>query len=356
MYIVKFLHKGYQKQGAPNFLRQLPQETFQFKNCKFVGDPHLKQYDWLVVYDDLPKLSSERHSVMSENLACPSEKTIFIMAEPSSIKTYGYRFLDQFGTIISCHEPAASPSSKTIRTIPGLVWFYGQENNISYDDIIRGPLPAKRHDISMVYSNKAMTHTLHAKRNQFMLDLETKLPELDIFGKGYKPLADKQDCLDPYKYHIAMENTIYPNYITEKLTDAYLGLSLPFYIGAPNVGDYFPEESFIRLNPDDVEGCVKTIRHAISNNEYERRLPFLIEARRRVLENHNMFAITANIIERYENQNINQNVSSVGKRLYSRRSLLRNNPLAAIDFGLEKGRAYLKSRLNRLSFNSDNSN
>lgn len=346
MITIKFINKGMQSASSP-ILRQIPHGVGNWDTFQFIADPDLQHYDWLLVYDDLPNEAQERYSTRIENLACPRENTIFVMAEPSSIKTYGYDFLNQFGTIISCHGKYASPIHKTRHTIPGLIWFHGRKNITQYQYMRDNPPVHKTGLISMVYSAKAMNHTLHGKRQAFMKKMADLMPELDIFGKGYRPLPDKQDCLDPYHYHIAIENTIHPNYISEKITDAFLGLSLPFYIGAPNTADYFSTDSFITLDFDDPERSVDIIREAIRNNAYEKRLPALMEARRQVMDEYNLFAIAKSIIEEREAKLPSASLSFKPSKLYSRRAILKKNPWIALRFLIEKSVTRLLHRLKR---------
>jgi hypothetical protein len=336
MITVKFVNKGSPQPIKESLLRQIPGTDGVWDHCHFITDANATQYDWLVVYDDLPNVTDERYSTRIENLQCPRENTIFIMAEPHSIKTYGYDFLNQFGTIISCHPSYTSSQHKTRQTIPGLVWFHGNITRTTYDEMTTHPPVNKTGVLSMVYSAKAMNHTLHSTRQTFMKQLVDLMPELDMFGKNYIPLPDKKDSLDPYKYHIAMENTIYPNYISEKITDPFLGLCLPFYVGAPNVEDYFPAESFIRLDPNKPEEAVAIIRNAIANNEYEKRLPAIMEARRLVMEEYNMFAIAKNIIAKREAERSSSAISYKPSQIYSRRAILKKNPWIALRFILEK--------------------
>jgi hypothetical protein len=114
---------------------------------------------------------------------------------------------------------------------------------------------------------------------------------LNVFGHGVNPMHDKAEGLDPYRYHIAIENHIFPHHLTEKLPDAFLGYTLPFYHGCPNASDYFPPESFIPIDINDFDRTVEIIQNALANNEYEDRLPYIIEARKRVLEKYNLFAL-----------------------------------------------------------------
>ena len=162
---------------------------------------------------------------------------------------------------------------------------------LTYDQIAALPPPEKTKTISTVCSSRAGKLTLHFKRVQFTERLKSDIPELDVFGYGVKPISDKAEVLNPYRYHIAIENHVYPHHLTEKLPDAFLGYTLPFYHGCPNAADYFPEESFILIDFEDYHRTRDIIRSIIANNEYPDRLPYIIEARRRVLEECNLFAV-----------------------------------------------------------------
>lgn len=66
-----------------------------------------------------------------------------------------------------------------------------------------------------------------------------------------------------------------------------------FYCGYPYVADDFPADSLIPIDMRDPEGAARIIRAAIADNEYEKRLPAIREARRRVLHEYNLFAVLA---------------------------------------------------------------
>ena len=134
----------------------------------------------------------------------------------------------------------------------------------------------------MFGSPKAEKFTLHQRRAEFLVELAEALGgQVDVFGKGHRWVEHKAEGIDAYRYHIAVENHIGPHHWTEKLSDAFLGFALPFYVGCSNAADYFPEDSFIALDIRDTQAAVARIRKAVADNEYERRLPAIIEARRR---------------------------------------------------------------------------
>ncbi len=323
--VVKFMAKKLTAATTASWRRQLPDRQSKWGRCRFVFDPQCRAYDWLVAYDDLSPVTDEKFSERIEILACPAKNTILVTAEPSSIKTYSSDFCRQFGVIITSQEPWAIAHRQIVRSQTAYPWFYGRSDTgmTLFDQIKAGAPTDKSRLISTVCSNKlGRRHTLHRARFEFTKRLEQELPELDRFGRGIRYLNDKVEVLDSYRYHIAIENDRVADYFTEKLVDSFLGMTLPFYFGCPNAADYFPQESFIPIDIFDFEGSVKIIRQAIKANEYEKRLPAIVEARRRVLEEHNLFALLSREIETRHDPDSEAAVKCGEKiKLYSRRAL-----------------------------------
>lgn len=304
------------------FMHQFPGGVPVWGNCHFSFDPADRRYDWLVVYEDLPALPDVPRNARYEALACPAAHTLLTTSEPSSIKHYGNAFTRQFGCVITSQEAWALPHRDRVFSQAGLAWMYGvgSGHEQSFDDMVANPPAGKTRDLSMVFSPKRQRHTLHHRRNKFMRQLMDALPEMDVYGRGARPLDDKAEALDGYRYHVAIENHIGIHHWTEKLADAFLGLSLPFYCGCTNVTDYFPPDSFIVIDMNDPEGAVRRIRAAIAGNEYEHRLPAIIEARRRVMYEYNFFALVSREIGKRHGLAPPQETPG---RVYSRHALRR---------------------------------
>lgn len=317
---------------------QLPGDIPEWGKCHFSFDPEDTNYDWLVVYDDLPARHGEARKNRHEELACPASHTLLTTSEPSSIKHFGNTYVSQFGCVITSQEAWALPHPDRIFSQAGLHWFYGlgRQHIMPFDDMIAHPPMNKTHNLSMVFSPKQMRHTLHHQRFNFMRELMRLMPEMHVYGRGARPLDDKAEALDAYRYHVAIENYIGPHHWTEKLSDAFLGLTLPFYAGCTNAADYFPEESFIAIDIKDPAGAARIIRQAIMNNEYEKRLPAIIEARRRVLFEHNFFAVVSREIEKRHRA-----VAQTGERvvIYSRHALRKKSVLHGLRNVYGKARA-----------------
>ncbi len=326
---VKFMHRGLKKgHSIAGFLRQFPKSFPQWDNCLFEFDVDCNEYDWLVVYQDLPTGES---FFTEEKLPCPRERTILLTGEPSTITVFGTDYLRQFGHILTFQEPWAMKHPHVIFHHPGLIWHYGlpfgEGEFITWDQMMATPPPVKTKMISTVCSKRTGNVTLHSTRVDFTWRLKDDLPELDIFGHGVNPMLDKAEALDPYRYHIAVENHVYDHHLTEKLPDAFLGYTLPFYHGAPNAADYFPKESFIPIDINDFKRAKEIINSHLANDEYEDRLPYIIEARRRVLEEQNLFAILCSVI----NENDGKiRTETMGKVIRNRSTMRIKNPIAGI--------------------------
>jgi hypothetical protein len=81
---------------------------------------------------------------------------------------------------------------------------------------------------------------------------------------------------------------------------------------------------------------VARIRQALDADEYTRRLPAILEARRRVLEEHNLFAVLARII-----QAAGPLQSGTGGLIRSRRAYWRHHPTDRLAGLAVKGRLRL---------------
>jgi len=321
------------KVPASHWLRQFPGGVPVWGECAFTFDPDARDYDWLVVYDDLPPVAGERFSDRVEVLACPPGNTLLITTEPSSIKTYGSAYTAQFGHVLTSQESAFLRHPGRICANPAFQWFFGKGSNhlVPFDALAAAKPPDKPHLVSTVCSVKRQRHTLHRRRYDFTQALKAALPEMDIFGRGVRPIDDKAEALLPYRFHVTIENQVAPHHWTEKLADAFLGFTVPVYCGDPNAGEYFPIESFIAFDLDD-PGAIDAIVRAVRADDYPKRLPHVLEARRRVLYEHNIFAVLARLIPPLHVAGSARD----GARVMARHAIRRRHPIRGARMGLEK--------------------
>jgi len=174
----------------------------------------------------------------------------------------------------------SSEDSRFRTSPPALNWWVGK----SFDELAAMEPPKKIHRMSAIASTRAHIEG-HNVRNRFIERVMQEFPDIDVFGRGReRPLDDKWDGVAPYRYTIAIENSSSFHYWTEKITDAFMGYSVPLYFGAPNIGDYFPDKSFIWLPVDDPERAISVIRETLENDSWEDRLDALREARQEIFD------------------------------------------------------------------------
>lgn len=138
----------------------------------------------------------------------------------------------------------------------------------------------------------------HIRRIDFGKFLDRKGVKLHVFGgskfgwKNYKgplPLHQKDNAMLPYKYVFNAENHEIPNYFTEKLVDGILSECLVFYWGCTNIRNFFDERAFVLLSLEDFDADLAIIEKAIQENWWEQRLPYILEAKKKILDYYQFF-------------------------------------------------------------------
>lgn len=145
----------------------------------------------------------------------------------------------------------------------------------------------------------------HVKRVDFVKFLENKGMIVNVFGsnkfswknyKGSLPYHKKDDALFPYKYTFNCENNSIKNYCTEKLYDSILSECLTFYSGCPNVKDIIDEKAYVYLKLENFEEDYLTVRRAIEEDLWTQRIPFIKEAKNKILNELQFFPRIEKII------------------------------------------------------------
>lgn len=62
------------------------------------------------------------------------------------------------------------------------------------------------------------------------------------------PVVDKMKFTQKHKFSIAFENTSYPGYSTEKLTEAFAAKTIPIYWGDTRISEVFNTKAFINVH------------------------------------------------------------------------------------------------------------
>ena len=100
--------------------------------------------------------------------------------------------------------------------------------------------------ISMIASNKNM-----CEGHRLRLEWVEKIgDQVDLYGRGFNEIADKEEGLCDYMFSVAIENGQYETYFTEKILDCFATGTIPVYLGAPDIGDHFNMDGIIQLSDE----------------------------------------------------------------------------------------------------------
>ncbi|GIW99530.1 MAG: hypothetical protein KatS3mg111_2863 [Pirellulaceae bacterium] len=268
-----------------HLLRQTPGGSGVWGACQFVSEPDGGPCDAVVVYDNCPR---------PIECYCAPENTLLITGEPPSLRRYRRPFTAQFGHVWTSHRQIDHPGVRY--GAEGQPWHYGlyasqvHGRPLNYTDLENLPPPRKTKLCSVICSTKSTT-TDHRQRLAFIERLRAEFGEqIDIFGRGMRPVRDKADAIYAYRYHLALENDHSPFYMTEKLTDAFLGWSYPLYFGGEEAQHWFPTGSFLRLDIHQPDIAVGMVRDMLQHDLTDEQRNALDSARRIVLQRANIMA------------------------------------------------------------------
>jgi hypothetical protein len=182
----------------------------------------------------------------------------------------------------------------------------------------QSPEKTKGYTISSICSSKYFDPG-HIARIDFLKFLEAKQKQnqtpnpiqLDIYNydnphgfQNYRgtatPYVDKSKGIAPYKYYFMVENNYEPNFITEKLWEPILCETLTFYYGCPNVADHVDPRAYVLLDMNDFEGSYQIMIRAIQEDWHMQRLPYIREAKQKILDDLAFFPTVKKIIDEYE--------------------------------------------------------
>lgn len=263
----------------PDLLRQTPGRSGRWGDCEFQLHPWGDAPEWVVVLNN---------RFESDQIVCaPSERVVALMQEPyvPGFTDWMDEGLDAYSRVFSSHEPRAC--RRWSRSHPAVAWHVDRD----YDWLCASHPEAKDRVASWVCGN-AKWLPGHADRLGFLTRVQRELRgHVDLYGRAVSPVDDKWDALAPYRYSLAVENTVRSDYWTEKLADCFLSWTCPIYHGAPNIHEYFPADSMIRIDIRRPREALQVIRQAIEEGDraWQNRLDAIGHARRLVLDRWQFF-------------------------------------------------------------------
>lgn len=271
---------------SPDLMRQTPNASGCWGDVRFTLDPVL-DCDAIVVLN---------HVAVPTSVRCSPDNIWVLMQEPYVRGVFDWMVErhEQYAQVFTHHLPRSGSREKYIRCQPALPWHV----NKSYDELKAQGVPEKQKDLSWITSNLAVFPG-HKVRMKFLEYLRSRTVSIDLYGKGINFIEDKWDGLAPYRYSLAIENHSGPEYWTEKIADCFLSWTVPIYYGCTNLEEYFPQESFIRIDITRPDEAWEIIVDALTSDNWKARLAALEEARNLVLDRYQFFPHMQALVERY---------------------------------------------------------
>ena len=267
----------------PDIFRQTPGGRGLWDDIQFTVDP-AASCDVVIMFNNRMKTDT--------TVTCPRENLWALMQEPyyPGLTDWMVEHHAPFARVFTHHLP--SHDTRYVASHPANPWHV----NRTYDQLMSAEPPVKSRPLSGIVGD-AMDLPGHLKRKRFLEYIRRDHSlDLDLFGKKINFIEDKWDGLAPYRYSLAIENSCGPDYWTEKVADCFLTWTVPFYCGCTNLEEYFPRESFIRIDIERPEESLEKIKQTIEEDNWERHIPALEEARNLVLKRFQIFPHLTDLI------------------------------------------------------------
>lgn len=218
---------------------------------------------------------------------------MLFLGEPPSIKVYPASYLNQFGVVVG---PIDLPGYQGIhvRQHASLPWHYGRSRAFSWRELAADK--GKSRLMSVFCSDKTLTmHQLF--RIRFVDKLKALFgSSIEHYGNGFRPIMEKAEGFSPFRYTIVLENNRDPGFWTEKLADAYLGGCFPIYAGGKIPSEDFHPRSRLEIDLFRTDSALHAIEKLIEEVDLESLQDILRQQRRRVMLEHNLFAVADRLI------------------------------------------------------------
>jgi hypothetical protein len=226
------------------------------------------------VYSHRDILSTKSNPVKKFALFIESETIV-----PDDYKIFAsHAGLDKDFNLIFTHSNKLLDTYENSVFIPaGGIW-YGTQKHGGIINQEQNKFKIK--NVSIVSSDKIQTelHKLrfdlakHYKNDNFVDSFGT------FDGGAWCTVAD---YLEKYRYSIVVENAISPYFFTEKILNCFAAMTVPIYIGATAIDNYFNTDGIIQVRKPDIESIDKIIK-LCGKDDYINRLPAITDNFKRV--------------------------------------------------------------------------
>lgn len=261
----------------------------KYKVCYMAdhGTPLPNRYLYFDRYDWGLKTHFYRGSHMRRPIGTPEHRYGFT-GEPREVEPWEYTIFDRTPSINTMYEAIFSDDEVVLNKYDNALfvpfscgpWY--MKGNEKYDDFA---YEKKNKNISIIASNKMMTE-FHKLR----IDTANRCRKdnlADTYGTFSGVRCDDYDSVfRDYRYSIVIENSQSDYYFTEKLTSCFAAQTIPIYLGARKISEFFNVDGIIQVTKKDLENLPNILKMC-TNENYEDRRQAIIDNYNRVYEYRN---------------------------------------------------------------------
>lgn len=217
-----------------------------------------KDINFSLFVDDIPQSIDEL-----------SDINILVLQEPNEyfgLHSWAIQNQSQFHAILTWDERILNNCENAMLLPFGHTWFHPEQYNQDYKKEFKTTHLCGK--LNKTYGHN-LRHELLARKNE----ITTPIKFFDIYGDRYnieEARKGKVEVFSDSMFGVAIENTNYRNYFTEKLLDLFLLKTIPIYWGCSNIEDYFNPKGIIRVNNvDDIIWITNNLNEDIYKNSKE---------------------------------------------------------------------------------------
>jgi hypothetical protein len=254
-----------------------------------------EDYDYLIIFKYLNKLkvNVDKSHVFG-----------FIIDPPSLYDDHFYTILGQScKAVYTCANKKYYKNNGNYISAPSVMFYHLAGDSAFYRN---NQDFAKAKKLSICTSNSGGSKMYDFRKELVYKILESDL-DCDIYGRGWE-LNDprykggpenKADALLPYEYSIAIENSIYDSYVSEKLFDCFLCNTIPIYYGSPTAETIYNPRSFLILpyinDMDRLISWLKDLTKAPSGSNL-RYKNAVLQSKERYFKQYNLYDLIKQMI------------------------------------------------------------
>lgn len=236
---------------------------------------------WGTPVAGLPTVITHEDMYRFDYSSVPREMRFGLLVESQSVIPRVYARVRR---VIPDYELVFTHSEDLLRRFPNTRWIPG--GGVWVGGTFGGGeigIPVKTRMASLLTSNKRQTR-LHRLRYKWAKRLEKIQADVDVYRQspGDTRIIPVFETLRDYGYSIVIENFVDDRYFTEKVLNCFATGTVPIYLGARRLGDYFDPAGFIEFS--GWKQLRSEILPRICMDDYQERLPALEENLRRVIE------------------------------------------------------------------------